>query len=43
LRQTLTDKPISLSDFNKKMKEETPQEPSTQNNSDKFEKNKPKF
>ena len=43
LRQTLTDKPISLSDFNKKMKEETPQEPSTQNNSDKFEKNKTKF
>ena len=31
LRQTLSDKPISLSDFNKKMKEETPQEPSTQN------------
>ena len=30
LRQTLSDKPISLSDFNKKMKEETPQEPSTQ-------------
>ena len=29
LRQTLSDKPISLSDFNKKMKEETPQEPST--------------
>ena len=30
LRQTLSDKPISLSDLNKKMKEETPQEPSTQ-------------
>ncbi len=29
LRQTLSDKPISLSDLNKKMKEETPQEPST--------------
>ena len=43
LRQTLSDKPISLTDLNKKMKEETPQEPSTQNNSDNFEKNEPKF
>ena len=34
LRQTLSDKPISLSDLNKKMKEETPQEPSTQNQED---------